>query len=172
MRAGFAAIAVSLPLAVAAEDASVILAHSAFADGSAWHKVIPILQEVGGSVTAAQLPLTSLSDDAAVVSRLIEAQAGPVVLVGHSYGGMVISQAGAHEDVEALVLDAAFALDAGESLASLQEGNPPSVFVSELRPDAAGFVRFSAEGYARYFAPDLPASEAAHLFWERNPARR
>jgi pimeloyl-ACP methyl ester carboxylesterase len=163
LRAGLGAIALSFPLTAAADDASVILTHGAFADGSAWHKVIPILQEAGVSVTAAQLPLTSLSDDAAVLSRLIEAQAGPVVLVGHSYGGMVISEAGAHENVEALVFVAAFALDAGESLAKLQEGNPPSAFESEFRPDAAGFVRFSAEGYAQYFAPDLPAKEAAVL---------
>lgn len=167
--ASLTAVTLALPLAAAAEDVSVVLVHGAFSDGSAWHKVIPILQEAGVSVSAAQLPLASLAGDAAVVSRLVEMQDGPVVLVGHSYGGTVITQAGAHEDVEAMVYVAGFALDADQSLTDLLDGHPPAPWQAEARPDEAGFVRLSHEGIATYFAPDLPADEIALLTATQGP---
>ncbi|MEL6363115.1 MAG: alpha/beta hydrolase [Pseudomonadota bacterium] len=168
-RATVAAMALALPGVALAEDVSVVLVHGAFSDGSAWHRVIPLLQDAGVSVSAAQLPLASLQSDADVVSRLIEVQDGPVVLVGHSYGGNVITQAGADDSVEALVYVAGFALDAGQSLTDLLEGHPPAPWQAEASPDAAGFVRLSAEGIATYFAPDLPAEEAALIAATQGP---
>ncbi len=168
-RAALAAGVIALPVAAVAEQASVVLVHGAFSDGSAWHRVIPILQEAGIDVRAAQLPLTSLASDAAVVTRLLDMQEAPVVLVGHSYGGNVITEAGAHENVEALVYVAGFALDAGQSLAGMLEGHPAAPWQAEARPDVAGFVRLSAEGIATYFAPDLPESEAALIAATQGP---
>ncbi|MEM6610238.1 MAG: alpha/beta hydrolase [Pseudomonadota bacterium] len=168
-RASVAAVALTLPGLAVADQASVVLVHGAFSDGSAWHRVVPILQDAGVSVSAAQLPLASLEDDAAVVSRLIDMQDGPVVLVGHSYGGNVITEAGAHDSVGALVYVAGFALDAGQTLSDLLEGQPPAPWQAEARADAAGFVRLSADGIATYFAPDLPAEEAALIAATQGP---
>lgn len=150
-------------------DVSVVLVHGAFSDGSAWHKVIPLLQDAGVSVRAAQLPLASLSGDADVVDRLIDLQGGPVVLVGHSYGGNVITEAGANENVEALVYVAGFALEAGQALTDLLEGQPPAPWQSEAVRDAGGFVRLSDAGVAEFFAPDLPAAEAALIAATQGP---
>lgn len=167
-RGTIAALALSVPLAAAAEDTSVVLVHGAFSDGSAWNRVIPILQEAGVEVSAAQLPLASLESDAAVVSRLLDMQDGPVVLVGHSYGGNVITEAGGHQSVKALVYVAGFALDAGQSLASILKGHPPAPWQAEARPDAAGFVRLSSEGIATFFA-SLPEEEAALIAATQGP---
>ncbi|MEM9319445.1 MAG: alpha/beta hydrolase [Pseudomonadota bacterium] len=169
IRASLASVALAFPGAAMADDASVILVHGAFSDGSAWHRVIPLLQEAGVTVSAVQLPLASLAEDAAVVSRLVDLQDGPVVLVGHSYGGNVITEAGAHNDVAALVYVAGFALDVGQSLTDLLDGHAPAPWQAEAQPDAAGFVRLSAEGIATYFAPDLPAQEAALIAATQGP---
>ena len=96
-----------------AKSSDVILVHGAWADGSSWAKVIPLLAARGHSVTALQLPLTSLGDDVATVKRAIALASGPIILAGHSYGGAVISEAGNDPKVEALVYIAAFAPDAG-----------------------------------------------------------
>ncbi|MEL6235766.1 MAG: alpha/beta hydrolase [Pseudomonadota bacterium] len=180
-RAAIAAGVLAFPMAAIAEetsvdapsdaplDASVVLVHGAFSDGSVWHRVIPILQEAGISVRAAQLPLASLQGDADVVSRLLDMQKGPVVLVGHSYGGNVITVAGVHENVDALVYVAGFALDAGQSLTDLLEGQPAAPWQAEARRDAAGFVRLSADGIATFFAPDLPAEETALIAATQGP---
>lgn len=168
-RAGLSAAMMALPLSAAAEDVSVVLVHGAFSDGSAWHRVIPILQEAGVEVKAAQLALSSLEADAATVSRLIDMQDGPVVLVGHSYGGNVITAAGGSDSVEALVYVAGFALDAGQSLTELLEGHPPAPWQAEARPDAEGYIHLTADGITRYFAPDLPASEAAVIAATQGP---
>ena len=93
---------------------SVVIVHGAFADGSDWAKVVPYLQAEGVAVTVVQNPLTSLADDVAATQRVLNNQPGNVVLVGHSWGGTVISEAGAHEKVSALVYVAAFAPDAGQ----------------------------------------------------------
>ncbi|MEM6984917.1 MAG: alpha/beta hydrolase [Pseudomonadota bacterium] len=171
IRSGLVAAVLSLPLMANAQNdkASVVLVHGAFSDGSAWHKVIPILQEAGVSVSAAQLPLASLAGDADAVDRLVDLQAGPVVLVGHSYGGSVISEAGDNDKVEALVYVAGFALDAGQALTDLLEGQPPAPWRAEAVRDTGGYVRLSPSGISQYFAPDLPAREAALIAVTQTP---
>lgn len=168
-RSGVAALALSLPIAAAADGASVVLVHGAFSDGSAWNKVISILQEASVSVSAAQLNLMSLEGDAATVTRLIDLQEGPVVLVGHSYGGNVITEAGAHDKVEHLVYVAGFALNAGQSLSDLTEGQPAAPWQAEIYPDAEGYLRLTADGISTYFAPDLPAEETAVMAVTQGP---
>ncbi|MEM9488288.1 MAG: alpha/beta hydrolase [Myxococcota bacterium] len=151
------------------ETASVVLVHGAFADGSSWSKVIPILQQAGIEVTAAQLPLSSLADDAAAATRLIDLQTSPVVLVGHSWGGAVITEAGANDNVAALVYLAAFAPDAEQPVGALLEGLPAAPWEAELIPDAGGNLRLSENAFSTYFAPDLPASEAAVMAATQGP---
>lgn len=170
-RSGVAALVLSLPAVAAADGASVVLVHGAFSDGSAWHKVIPILQEAGVTVNAAQLNLSSLQGDAATVKRLVDLQDGPVVLVGHSYGGNVITEAGAHDKVEHLVYVAGFALDAGQSLSQLTEGQPAAPWQAEIYPDSEGYLRLTAAGISKYFAPDLPASETAVMAVTQGPLK-
>src|ERR1700752_4292375 len=120
--------------------ASIVLVHGAFADGSSWNKVIPILEAEGFAVTAVQNPLRSLADDVATTKRAIESQEEDVVLVGHSYGGAVITEAAAgNPKVKALVYVAAFAPDAGEALWGLSERFSPSPLGTALMPDSAGF---------------------------------
>ena len=108
-------------------NANILLVHGAWADGTCWSKVLLLLRAKGYSVTAAQIPLTSLADDVAVTKRLLSPQKGPTILVGHSYGGAVITGAATGmSQVKALVYITAFGLDAGESLASLSKQGPPS----------------------------------------------
>jgi len=109
-----------------ANSPDVILVHGAWADGSSWAKVIPLLAARGHSVTAVQLPLTSLGDDVATVKRAIALASGPIVMAGHSYGGAVISEAGNDPKVETLVYIAAFAPDGGESAGSLGASVEPA----------------------------------------------
>lgn len=160
---GLVAAIATLPLSAQAEtsDISVVLVHGAFSDGSAWRKVLPILQEAGVSVNAAQLPLSSLTEDASAVSRLVEMQGVPVVLAGHSYGGNVITEASGSEAVEALVYVAGFSVDTGQAPTDLLKGQPPAAWQAEAKPDAVGYVRLSADGIAKFIAPDLPEEEAA-----------
>src|SRR5713101_9282675 len=126
-----------------AKSLDVILVHGAWADGSSWAKVIPLLAARGHSVTAVQLPLTSLGDDVATVKRAIALSSGPIILVGHSYGGSVITEAGSDPKVEALVYIAAFAPDAGESAGSLGARVEPAPLGAEIRPDAEGYLKLS-----------------------------
>jgi pimeloyl-ACP methyl ester carboxylesterase len=158
-------------MAASAESASVVLVHGAFSDGSAWNKVIPILQDAGVTVSAAQLSMTSLDGDAATVTRLIGLQDGPVVLVGHSYGGNVITEAGVHEKVEHLVYVAGFALDAGQSLSDLTEGQPAAPWQAEIYPDAEGYLRLTAQGISQFFAPDLSEEETALMAVTQGPLK-
>ena len=170
-RCGVAAFALALPLAATADEASVVLVHGAFSDGSAWNKVIPILQEAGVAVSAAQLNLASLEGDADTVKRLIDLQEGPVVLVGHSYGGNVITEAGAHNKVEHLVYIAGFALDADQSLSDLTHGQPAAAWQAEIYPDAEGYLRLTSAGISQFFAPDLSAEETALMAVTQGPIK-
>lgn len=170
-RSGAAVLALSLPMAATADSASVVLVHGAFSDGSAWNKVIPILQDAGVSVSAAQLNLSSLDGDAATVTRLVDLQDGPVVLVGHSYGGNVITEAGTHDNVEHLVYVAGFALEAGQSLSDLTDGQPAAPWQAEIIPDADGYLRLTATGISQFFAPDLSAEETALMAVTQGPIK-
>ena len=170
-RSGVAALALSLPVVAAADGASVVLVHGAFSYGSAWNKVIPILQDAGVSVSAAQLNLASLDGDAATIARLVDLQDGPVVLVGHSYGGNVITEAGSHDKVEHLVYVAGFALDAGQSLSDLTEDQPAAPWQAEICPDAEGYLRLTPAGISQFFAPDLSAEETALMSVTQGPIK-
>ena len=134
---------------------NVILVHGAWADGSSWAKVIPLLTKKGLAVTAVQLPLTSFEADVAAVRRAIAAIDGEVVLVGHSYAGAVIGEAGNDPKVVRLVYVDAFAPDAGESAGSLFAQFESAPLSAELRPDAEGFLKITREGVDTLFAQDL-----------------
>src|SRR5258707_5182253 len=117
---------------------NVVLVHGAWADGSSWAKVIPMLEKAGLNAVAIQNPLTSLADDVAATKRAIARLDGPVILVGHSYGGAVISEGGNDPKVVGLVYVAAFAPDVGEAGRELRTGFPPGPREAELRADAGG----------------------------------
>lgn len=146
---------------------NVILVHGAWADGSSWSKVIPLLEAKGLKVTAVQLSLTSLADDVATVKRAFALEDGPFLLVGHSYGGSVITEAGNDPNVAGLVYVAAFAPDKGQSTLDLITANPTPVG-PELRP-TAGFFKLSAKGVFEDFAPDLPEVDRKVLFATQGP---
>lgn len=149
---------------------SIVLVHGAFADGSSWNKVIPLLEAEGFTVTAVQNPLKSLSEDVATTKRVLDAQKGDVVLVGHSYGGAVITEAAAgNSKVKALVYVAAFAPDAGETLAALGERFPAPPLGTAVVPDSAGFLYIDRAKVADVFANDLPKEEAALLAATQKP---
>ena len=152
------------------QKTSIVLVHGAFADGSSWNKVIPILEAEGFGVTAVQNPLKSLADDVATTKRVIESQKGNVVLVGHSYGGAVITEAAANNPkVKALVYVAAFAPDAGETLGGLGEKYPAPPLATALAPDSAGFLYIDRSKFHEVFSHDLPADTAALLAATQKP---
>ena len=148
---------------------SVVLVHGAFADGSDWARVIPLLQARGVHVTAVQNPLTSLADDVAATRRAIDAQPGKVVLVGHSWGGTVITEAGASDKVAALVYVSAFAPDVGQTSGELGKGYPTPPGLATLSADASGFLHISDEGMRTQFAFDVPAARAAVMAATQGP---
>ena len=138
---------------------NIVLVHGAWADGSCWSRVIALLQAKGFHVVAVQNPLTSLADDVAATKRIIALQDGPVILVGHSYAGVVITEAGNDPKVAGLVYVAAFAPGEGESINSVSKPYPPAPLGSELRLDAQGFLTASRKGIAEDMAQDLPEKE-------------
>lgn len=149
---------------------NVLLVHGAWADGSCWRKVIPQLLAKGYKVTAAQIPLSSLDEDIAVTQRLLAAQTGPTVLVGHSYGGAVITGAAtAAAQVKALVYVTAFGLDDGESLASLSQQGPAPSGSKAVEPDADGFLWINREKFHEVFAADATTEEAAVMAAVQRP---
>ena len=149
---------------------TIVLVHGAFADGSSWAKVIPILESDGYTVIAVQNPLTSLGDDIATTRRVIDAQQGPVVVVGHSYGGAVITAAAAGSaHVKALVYVAAFAPEADEILSAPGEKFAPPALSSALVPDAAGFLYVDRAKVHDVFCKDVPAAEARLIAATQKP---
>jgi len=142
---------------------TIVLVHGGFVDGSGWEDVYRILKKAGYSVSIVQNPTLSLEDDVAVTKRVIAAQSGPVVLVGHSYGGVVITEAGNDPKVAALVYIAAFAPDKGESVASLIKDPPPGAPVPPILPPQDGFLFLDKAKFAASFAADVPAEKAAFM---------
>jgi pimeloyl-ACP methyl ester carboxylesterase len=167
----FAATGTQASAAAAGADTkpSVVIVHGAFADGSDWSKVIPLLQAKGVKVTAVQNPLTSLADDVAATRRAIAAQPGKVVLVGHSWGGTVITEAGQNDKVASLVYVAAFAPDAGKSTAETGEGYPASPGSKRFAADADGFLSLPEAAMREDFAQDVPAAQAAVMSSTQGP---
>jgi pimeloyl-ACP methyl ester carboxylesterase len=147
---------------------NIVIVHGAWADGSSWSKVIPLLQAKGLHVVAVQNPLTSLVDDVAATKRAIALQDGPVLLVGHSYGGVVITEVG-DPKVVGLVYVAALAPSEGESVASITKPFPAAPLGSEVRADAEGFLTVTPKGIAEDFAQDLPDSEKQLLTATQGP---
>jgi len=148
---------------------TVVLVHGAFADGSSWNKVIPLLRAKGLKVVAVQNPLTSLADDVAVAQRVIDAQTGKVVLVGHSWGGTVITQAGTSDKVKALVYVAALVPSEGQNSGDLGKDYPPTEGIKTIKLDAAGFLYLPEDSVAANFAQDLPAAEARLIAATQGP---
>jgi pimeloyl-ACP methyl ester carboxylesterase len=140
---------------------NVVLVHGAFADGSGWEAVAKILMADGYKVSVVQHPETSYAEDQKYTKAVIDAMDGPVVLVGHSYGGSVITEAGNHPKVAALVYIAAFALDAGESCATIEQALPPAS--KAIKPDSNGNWWIDKEHFAADFAADIPADKAAFM---------
>jgi pimeloyl-ACP methyl ester carboxylesterase len=148
---------------------NIVIVHGAWADGSSWSRVIPLLQAKGFHVVAVQNPLTSLADDVAVTKRAIALQDGPVLLVGHSYGGVVITEAGNDPKVAGLVYVAALAPSEGESVASITKPFPPAPLGGEVRADAEGFLTVTPKGIAEDFAQDLSDKEKQVLTATQSP---
>jgi pimeloyl-ACP methyl ester carboxylesterase len=152
-----------------AKITNVVLVHGAWADGTAWSKVIPKLLASGLNPVAVQLPLTSLADDVAVVKRAVELLEGPVMLVGHSYGGVVITEAGLESKVERLLYVAGFAPDSGESAGGLLASAPPTPLATGLAPDAYGFLKLTKDGVFNGFAQDLSEAEKTMILVTQAP---
>ncbi|MDF0732922.1 alpha/beta hydrolase [Pseudomonas entomophila] len=148
---------------------NIVLVHGLFADGSSWGKVIPLLQAKGLHVTAVQNPTTSLDADVAAVKRALARQDGPVILVGHSYGGMVISQAGDDPDVKGLVYIAARAPEAGEDYPALTKRFPAAPASAGLKWSDDGFGQLTEAAFVNDFAGDLPKAEAEAYYAVQQP---
>ncbi|MFB9978737.1 alpha/beta fold hydrolase [Mesorhizobium kowhaii] len=142
---------------------SVVLVHGGFVDGSGWDGVYQILKKDGYDVTIVQNPTTSLADDVAVTKRAIAAAPGNVILVGHSYGGVVVSEAGTDPKVAAVVYIAAFAPDAGESVSTLIANPPPGASVPPILPPVDGFLMLDKDKFAASFAADVRPSLASFM---------
>jgi len=147
----------------AIESTSSVLVHGGFVDGSGWSQVYRGLREDGYSVTLVQNPTTSLAHDVAATRLALSQQSGPVVLVGHSYGGVVITEAGTDSKVKALVYIAAFAPDKGESVQTLIANPPPGAPVPPILPPQNGFLFLDRAKFAASFAADVAPAEAAFM---------
>src|SRR6204780_4470036 len=140
---------------------NVVLVHGAFADGSGWEAVASILKNDGYMVSVVQHPETSYAEDQKYTKAAIDAMHGPVVLVGHSYGGSVITEAGNHPNVAALVYIAAFALDAGESCATIEQALPQAS--KAFKPDSNGNWWIEQAHFSADFAADIPPAESHYM---------
>jgi pimeloyl-ACP methyl ester carboxylesterase len=143
---------------------NVVLVHGAFADGSGYKALYQLLTRKGYHVTVVQNPLTSLEDDVAATRVALDKQDGPAILVGHSWGGAVITEAGTHDKVAALVYVAAFQPDTGESALQLLQTAPPAPENGVLNPDDKGIVYYDKAKFHAGFCADLPEDEAAFMY--------
>ncbi len=146
---------------------NVVLVHGAFADGSGWKPVADLLRADGYTVSIVQQPLTSLADDVASTKRILDMQSGPAVLVGHSYGGAVITEAGHHPKVDSLVFVAAFAPDKGEVLGNVSSATPPAA--RSISPTEDGYLLVDAAQFPADFAADLPLPVAQFMAISQMP---
>jgi pimeloyl-ACP methyl ester carboxylesterase len=142
---------------------NIVLVHGGFVDGSGWQSVYQILRNHGYAVSVVQNPTTSLADDVAVTKRALDQQADQAVLVGHSYGGAVITEAGNHPKVDALVYISAFAPDRGESVNTLIADPPPGAPVPPILPPQDGFLFLDKDAFAESFAADVKPDLAAFM---------
>lgn len=166
------ALAIIAPSQALAADPkpTIVLVHGAFADGSSWSKVILRLEKAGYDVIAVQNPLTGLPEDIATTKRILETIKGPVVLVGHSYGGAVITGAGTgNPNIKSLVYVSAFAPDAGERIGQLLEKFGPAPLGSALIPDSAGFLSIDRTKFREVFAADVSKNEVIVLAAAQKP---
>jgi pimeloyl-ACP methyl ester carboxylesterase len=142
---------------------NVVLVHGGFVDGSGWRGVYDLLTADGFNVSVVQNQTLSLESDVETTHQVLDQQDGPAILVGHSYGGVVITEAGRHERVAGLVYIAAFAPDSGESVTALIADPPPGAPVPPILPPVDGFLFLDREKFADSFAADLPAADAAFM---------
>jgi len=172
-----AAAAIALSLAAGYVDVAsaepvknIVLVHGAFADGSSWARVITILQANGYNATAVQLPLSGFVDDVAATNRALARQTGPVILVAHSWGGVVITETGGMDPkVSGLVYVAAFAPDAGEVVGDLGKPYPPPPALANPIVDKEGFMTMPVDAFVQHFAHDVPPAEARVAFATQGP---
>src|SRR5882762_11341369 len=148
---------------------NIVLVHGAFADGSSWTKVIPLLEAKGLHVTAVQNPLSSLADDVAATRRAIARQDGPVILVGHSWAGMVISEAGNDPKVAGLVYVASIVPDEGQAASDVLKPYASGPGLAEAKPDVSGFLSLTRKGIDEDFVPDLRPAERAIVYTTQGP---
>jgi len=142
---------------------SIVLVHGGFVDGSGWDQVYNILKKDGYTVSVVQNPTSSLADDVAATNRVLDAHKGPVILVGHSYGGVVITEAGNHPKVAGLAYIAAFAPDKGESVGSLIKDPAPGAPVPPIEPAGEGFLGLNKAKFRASFAADVSAEKDAFM---------
>ena len=142
---------------------NVVLVHGAFADGSGWEPVYKLLKKKGYNVSVVGNPNTGFADDVPATKRVLDRQDGPAILVGHSYGGAIITEAGNHAKVTGLVYVAAFAPDANETLLQLLHAGPPAPNSGILPPDANGYIWYDTKKYHSGFCADLPKEQAEFL---------
>jgi len=142
---------------------NVLLIHGGFVDGSGWQGVYELLKKDGYNVSIVQNPTTSLADDVAVTRRMLAAQDGPAILVGHSYGGVVVTEAGNDSKVAGLVYIAAFAPDKGESVSALIKNPPPGAPVPPILPPQDGYLFLDRTQFRAAFAADVTADTAAFM---------
>lgn len=148
---------------------NIVLVHGAFADGSSWERIIPLLHARGYNVIAVQNPLTSLEEDVAATKRAIAMMDGSVLLVAHSYGGMVATEAGNDPKVVGLVYVCALIPDEGQSANDVVSSSAPGAGVAEFKQDASGFLTLSSKGINEYFAQDLPPATRNTIYATQVP---
>jgi pimeloyl-ACP methyl ester carboxylesterase len=148
---------------------NIVLVHGAFADGSGWRGVFDILVKKGYNVSIVQIPLTSLKDDVDATNRILDKQDGPVILVGHSWGGVVITEAGMHPKVAGLVYVAAYQPDKGEDVLKWFTSQPVKPESGILPPDDKGFVYYDKAKFHGGFAADLSKEETDFMFASQEP---